>query len=80
MSNQKVGEYKIDRAAAAVRIQGAEAKSPANAVILSGQWLSQVTLRGVQDFRNITRAVQYANDGDLLCRGLKKNHVVAMRA
>mgnify|MGYP006185108903 CR=1 FL=1 len=39
-----------------------------------------VTLRGVQDFRNIARAVQYTDDCDLLCRGLKKDHVVAMRA
>ena len=80
MSTQKMGKYKIDRAAAAVRIQGAEAKSPANTALLSGQWLSQVTLRWVQDFMNITRAVQYANDGDLLCRRGKKDHVVAMRA
>jgi hypothetical protein len=36
MSNQKVYEYKIDRAGAAVRIQGAKAKSPANTELLSG--------------------------------------------
>ena len=41
---------------------------------------NRVALRGVQDFRNIACAVQYANDRDLLCRGLKKDHVVAMRA
>ena len=40
----------------------------------------ELLLRGLEDFRNISRGVQYANDGDLLCRGLKKDHVVAMRA
>jgi len=39
-----------------------------------------MTLPALQDFRNITRAVQYANDGKQLCRGLKKDDEVAMRA
>jgi hypothetical protein len=37
-------------------------------------------LRGLQDFSDITRAVQYTNDADLLRRELKKDHSVAMHA
>jgi hypothetical protein len=39
-----------------------------------------MALRGLEDFWNITRAMQYANNGDPLWRGLKKDHVLAMRA
>jgi len=58
------------------REQRAVEKSISPAELLQN-WMA---LRGLQDFSNITRAVQYANDGDLLCRGLKKDHIVAMRA
>lgn len=50
-------------------------------LIFSQLWVAlDMSIGTVQDFRNIACAVQYANDGDLLCRGLKKDHVVAMRA
>ena len=33
----------------------------------------ELLLRGLEDFRNISRGVKYANDGDLLFRKLKKD-------
>ena len=60
--------------------QKREQRAAEKSISSAEQLQNWVTLRGVQDFRNIACAVQYANDGDLLCRGLKKDHAVAMRA
>jgi hypothetical protein len=60
--------------------QKREQRAAEKSINPAGPLQNLVTLRGVQDFRNITRAVQYADDCDLLCCGLKKDHVVAMRA